>query len=148
LNGLARDASACSHARRLFVRAKNNDAAESDNQTLAFHVDAREVGEDPVTKTPIRAPFVVWQLGYVDITATEAMQAAAESKAPGQRDTAKEFVKGLLGGGPVPVTEIEEGAKAALISSRTLERAKVVLKVIVYKDRATPHGKWFWRLPT
>jgi hypothetical protein len=43
--------------RKLFVRAKNNDAAESDNKTLAFHFDTREVGKDPDTNAEIRAPL-------------------------------------------------------------------------------------------
>jgi putative DNA primase/helicase len=65
--------------RKLFVRAKNNDAANSDNQTLAFHFEVREVGHDAELGKPIRAPFIVWNPGYVDITANEAMQAAAET---------------------------------------------------------------------
>jgi hypothetical protein len=77
------------NARKLFVRAKNNDAAEADNKTLAFHFDVKEVGADPDSGELIRAPFIVWEPGYVDVTATEAMQAAAENKSPGERDEAK-----------------------------------------------------------
>ena len=64
------------NARKLFVRAKNNDASEADNQTLAYHFEVRQVGIDPDSGDPIQAPFVVWEAGYVDVTATEAMQAA------------------------------------------------------------------------
>ena len=83
--------------RKLFVRAKNNDAAESDNETLAFHFDVREVGADPDTGRPIWAPFIVWDSGYVDITATEAMQAASEQKSPGAREASRPgtFTTGL-----------------------------------------------------
>jgi hypothetical protein len=52
----------------------------------------------------------------------------------------------FLSAGPVPVKEIEEAA-AQLISKRTLERAKEDLHIIVDKNRSTPGGKWFWKLP-
>jgi DNA polymerase len=141
--------------RKLFVRAKNNDAAESDNGTLAFHFDTREVGTDPKSSKPIRAPFVVWEPGYVDITATEAMQAASESKSPGERDKAKRFVQDMLAGGQkIPANEIKAAAEANGLSWRTINRAKDELKdkdglgIIVDKDRAKPDGKWFWKLET
>ena len=136
------------NARKLFVRAKNNDAAESDNQTLAFHFDVRQVGADPETGEPIRAPFIVWEPGYVDVTATEAMQAASENKAPGARDKAKNLLLALLTGGhEVPADEIEDTAKGHGISLKTMRRAADDLKVVVDKDRSTPKGKWFWKLP-
>jgi DNA polymerase len=141
--------------RKLFVRAKNNDAAESDNGTLAFHFDTREVGTDPKSSKPIRAPFVVWEPGYVDITATEAMQAASESKSPGERDKAKRFVQDMLAGGQkIPANEIKAAAEANGLSWRTINRAKDELKdkdgldIIVDKDRTKPDGKWFWKLET
>jgi hypothetical protein len=135
------------NARKLFVRAKNNDAAETDNQTLAFHFSSREVGVDPDTGELIRAPFIEWEPGYVDITATEAMQAAAESKSVGARDKAKQFLLTYLSAGPAPSTEVEQAAKAHLISKRTLERAADELKITIDKDRTKPDGKWFWKLP-
>ena len=133
--------------RQLFVRAKNNDAAKADNLTLAFHFDVREVGADPDTGEIIRAPFIVWEPGYVDVTATEAMQAASEQKSPTTRDKAKQFLHAVLAAGPVLVEEITEAANAELISKRTLERAKEDLGVITEKDRTVPRGKWFWKLP-
>ena len=135
------------HQRKLFVRAKNNDAAETDNQTIAFHFDVREVGTDPDTGALIRAPFIVWLPGYIDITATEAMQAASEQKSPSARDAAKEFLRAILAGGPVLMTEIKEAAAAELISKRTLERAKKDLHVRAEKGRGASDGKWLWVLP-
>jgi putative DNA primase/helicase len=135
--------------RKLFVRAKNNDAAESDNQTLAYHFDVREVGFDTELGKAIRAPFIVWEPGYVDITATEAMQAAGENKSPGERDKAKDLLLTLLAGGAeVPVEDIKDTAeKGHGISWRTMKRAKNDLKIVAVKDRETQHGKWFWKLP-
>jgi DNA polymerase bacteriophage-type len=136
------------NGRKLFVRAKNNDAAEADNQTLAYHFDVRQVGTDPGSGAPIRAPFIVWEPGYVDVTASEAMQAASENKSPGERDNAKNLLRALLSGDrEVPVEEIKDAAEGHGIAWRTLRRAADDLKVIVDKDRTTPKGKWFWQLP-
>lgn len=66
----------------------------------------------------------MWEAGYVDVTATEALQAAAEHKSPGARDEAKQFLLTMLAGGPVPVKEINDAAEAAGISWRTVERVK------------------------
>jgi putative DNA primase/helicase len=135
--------------RKLFVRAKNNDAAEADNQTMAYHFDVREVGFDTELGKVIRAPFIVWEPGYVDITATEAMQAAGENKSPGERDKAKDLLLALLAGGAeVPVEDIKDAAeKGHGISWRTVKRAKDDLKIVAVKDRETARGKWFWKLP-
>ena len=65
--------------RKLFVRAKNNDAAESDNQTLAYHFDVRDVGKDHDSGEPIKASSIVWEPGYVDVTATEASRRPART---------------------------------------------------------------------
>ena len=136
--------------RKLFVRAKNNDAAEADNKTLAFYFDTKEVGRDPDTDAEIRAPFIVWQAGYVDVTATEAMQAANESKSPSERNRAKELLRDFLVASPdrrAPQTEIEDYAKAEKISDRTLRRAKADLKIRAEKDRTAAGNPWYWVLP-
>jgi DNA polymerase len=88
------------NARKLFVKGKNN-LAPRDQKTLAFGFAEREVGVDKRTAASIRAPYIVWHTEPVDITATEAMQAAAESKSPGARDNAKQFLQALLSDGPV-----------------------------------------------
>ncbi|WP_271523273.1 AAA family ATPase [Bradyrhizobium sp. CCBAU 53380] len=141
--------------RKLFVRAKNNDAAESDNQTLAYHFEVRDVGTDPKSGKPISAPYIVWENGYVDVTATEAMSAAAENKSPAQRDQAKQFVLDMLaGGGEVPTAELKQAAEAHGYSWRMIERAKAALMkddgivITVDKERGKPTGKWFWKLET
>jgi hypothetical protein len=71
------------------------------------------------------APRVVWGSEYVEITATEAMEAEAGGKSGAHaKDTAKTFLKDLLANGPVAKLEIEEAAEANDISMRTLKRAK------------------------
>jgi hypothetical protein len=70
------------HERKLFVRAKNNVAAKSKNKTLAFRFTAREVGTDKKSGKPIWAPHIIWDPQYVDVSASEARQAASDSKSP------------------------------------------------------------------
>ena len=55
-------------------------------------------GFDAELDKPIRAPFIVWEPEYVDITTNEAMQAASENKSPGERDNAKNLLLALRGG--------------------------------------------------
>jgi hypothetical protein len=131
------------HQRRLLVRGKNN-LAKRDDRALAFRVDAFEVGRDKRNGLAIEAPFLIWDAEYVEITATEALQAATENKAPGARNTAKKFLRELLRNGPVAATEIEKAAKAEGITTRTLHRAKQELGIVAKKDG--PDGKWQWYL--
>src|SRR5262249_44236326 len=135
--------------RRLMSRAKNNIASEENNQTLAFHFETKQVGKDWRDGRPIEAPFVVFESGYVNVTATEALSAVNENKAPGALDDAKDFLREMLvsGGGRAPKADIEEAAEAEKISIATLRRAKAVLKVRAEKERGVLDGKWCWVLP-
>src|SRR5215475_7329740 len=58
---------------RLFVKAKNNLAP--DKHALRFMVGTRMVGNDP-DAGEIWAPYVLWDSEHVEVTATEAMEAA------------------------------------------------------------------------
>jgi DNA polymerase I-like protein with 3'-5' exonuclease and polymerase domains len=134
--------------RKLIVRAKNNLVESGQKRkSLAFHFEVQHVGTDPRNDKPIIAPFVVWEPGYVDISATEALQAASENKAPAAVDEAKRFLLDMLANGPVAKKEIEDAAEGSEISLATLRRAKRILRVIAEKDRDTPKGSWFWMLP-
>jgi putative DNA primase/helicase len=132
--------------RKLLVRAKNNVAVKCRNQTLAFRFDVREVGVDRRNNKPIMAPFIVFEAEYVDVSAMEAMQAAADNKSPTMRDSAKKFLFEIIANGPVLRKEIEEAAEANGISRGTLFRAKDELKVVAIKDK-TKDGPWRWQLP-
>jgi hypothetical protein len=131
------------------TRAKNNVASEENNKTLAFHFETRQVGKDWRDGRPIEAPFIVWEEGYVDVTATEALSAVNANKAPGAVEDAKDFLRDILlvNGGRAPKVDIEEAAEAEKISDATLRRAKKALKVKSEKDRTVPEGKWYWALP-
>src|SRR5262249_11750352 len=134
--------------RKLFVKGKNN-LAPPEQKTLAFGFSEREVGTDKQTGAPIRAPYIVWHPEPVDITATEAMQAAAECKSPSARDDAKQFLGTLLSGGAVASKEVHEAAKENGVSPRTLRRAKDELGVEVRRDGPMENGvhTWQWHLP-
>jgi putative DNA primase/helicase len=134
--------------RKLFVKGKNN-LAPRHQQTLAFGFDEREVGTDKRTGAIIQAPYIVWHPDPVDITATEAMQAAAESKSPSARDNARQFLEALLSDGPAGSKDVHEAAKENGISRITLRRAKDDLKIEVKKDGPVVEGErtWQWHLP-
>jgi putative DNA primase/helicase len=133
--------------RKLFVRAKNNVAAKHKNQTLAYRFLESEVGTDEDTGEPIKAPYIVWDPQYVDVTAIEAMQAASDTRSPALKDEAKKFLREILAQGPVPKDEVEEAADGNGISERTLKRAKHELKVVAQKENGKMNGKWTWELP-
>jgi hypothetical protein len=134
--------------RKLLVKGKNN-LAPRDQPTLAFGFEEKEVGTDARLGIPIRAPYIVWHPDPVDITAVEAMQAAAESKSPSARINARQFLEGLLGAGPVASREVAEAAKENGISPRTLRRAKDDLHVEIKPDGPTidGHHTWRWHIP-
>jgi hypothetical protein len=129
---------------------KNNlaDAAQK-RKSLAFHFDAKQVGTDPRNGKPIEAPFIVFEPGYVDVTASEALSAVNENKSPTILEDAKQFLRDMMvvGGGRAPRVDIEEAAEAEKISERTLRRAKTALKIRAEKDRTAADGKWYWVLP-
>jgi DNA polymerase I-like protein with 3'-5' exonuclease and polymerase domains len=135
--------------RRLFVRGKNN-LARHDQKTLAFSIDAREVGTDKRTGNPIHRPYITWHDEPVDITAVEAMQAASENKSPSARADAKQFLKIFLSNGPIDSTETMAAAKENGISVATLRRAQRDLHIDIKHDGPIDNKgdrSWRWHLP-
>jgi putative DNA primase/helicase len=132
------------NCRKLLVKGKNN-LARAEQKALAYAFEEVNVGADEKTGAPVLAPHIVWQPEHVDVTAMEAMQAAADSKSPSARDDAKKFLELMLSGGPVGSTELEEAAEANGISLRTLHRAKAELKIVAHKDGPKKDGENTWR---
>ena len=133
---------------RLFVKAKNNLAP--DKHALRFGVGTRHVGNDPDTNAEIWAPHVIWDSEHVEVTATEAMEAAESggSSARARRKEAEEFLRLRLASEPVPTKEIEEEAKAHGISvTGALRRARTELGVRVFKQPGKLDSAWFWEMP-
>lgn len=131
---------------RLFVKAKNNLAP--DKNALRFGMGTRHVGYDSDTEVEIWAPHVEWDSETIEVTATEAMEAAESGKGPARerREEAEEFLKSRLAAGPVLTKDIEEEAKAQGISIMgALKRARKELGVQVF--RKTADAGWFMKLP-
>jgi hypothetical protein len=129
--------------RKLFTKGKNN-LARGDIKSLSYGFGLCKVGKDPVSGKPIEAPHIIW-LGHVDVSASEAMQAANENKSPGAKDAAKQFLLDYLADAPMPQKDVIDAAGANLITERTLRRAKDDLKRVVAK-RDGPKGEWRWHL--
>ena len=131
--------------RRLFVRGKNN-IARAEQKTLAFGIEECVVGTSKKTKREVRAPHVVWHDEPVDITATEALRAAAENKSPSALEEAKRLLNTLVSNGPVNVADINEAAEQNGISKTTLRRAREQLHIRPEKDGPkNEKGEITWR---
>lgn len=130
--------------RKLFVKGKGN-LAPANIKALAFGFGVRDVGHDPDSGKTIQAPHIIWHPHPVEVTSSEAMQAATENKSPAARDAAKNFLIDLLSAGPVPKSDIEEAAEANCISEGTLRRAKAELKITAKKNGFDTG--WVWELP-
>jgi putative DNA primase/helicase len=129
---------------RLFVKAKNNLAP--DTKALTYGVNAVVVGKDQRTGQDIWAPRVVWGLKHREITATEAMEAAAAGRSrAGTKEAAETFLRDMLANGPIAKRDIEEAAEANCISDITLRRAKADLGIVARK--AGMKDGWTWQLP-
>lgn len=133
---------------RLFVKAKNNLAP--DKHALRFMVGVRAVGHDPETQAEIWAPHVIWDSKHVEVTATEAMEAAEGGRGAGHmaRREAEDFLRSKLAYGPVLKKEIDEEAEAHGISvTGALKRAKQKLQIKTWKEKGKVDGEWFCEMP-
>jgi hypothetical protein len=131
--------------RKLLVKGKNN-LAPHDTKALAYGFGAREVGKDKRTGSAIWAPHIIWYPQHVDVTATEAMQAAGNQSGYAKRE-AREFLLERLEAGPVKARAIREEAKQNGISAATLKRAKKDLRIESHKEMGKVDGEWTWELP-
>jgi hypothetical protein len=86
-------------------------------------------------------PRLHW-LGECDATADELCRPSAGGESP-DRATADEWLLAALVGGPRPAAELQDKAKAAGYSKRTLRRAKKRLGVAA--QRVTQGGQSFWQ---
>jgi putative DNA primase/helicase len=132
--------------RKLFIKAKNNLAP--DTKALSYGISARIVGRDPVNMKEIWAPYVVWGLEHVEISAVQAMEAESTgSAARNPREAAKELLKRLLANGPMLQKDIQDEAKADDISMVTLRRAKKDLGITGNKRGLNGGWQWFFPKP-
>ena len=141
---VTRDPESEDPARRLFVQAKNNLAA--DHGGLAFRVEQRMVGND------ILASAIAWESEKVTRNADEILAASRDTKSTPERVEAEEFLREFLRAGPRAATEVEAEAKDAGLSWATVRRAQKSLRIKPYRkaesgDGLGKQGRWYWALP-
>ena len=142
---VTRDPDSRDPARRLFVQAKNNLAADCGG--LAFRVEQHLVGNDIV------ASAIAWESERITRTADEILAANREGNESPERVEAEDFLNDALSSGDRPSTEIVAEAKGAGISWRTIRRAQKALGIKPYRKAETgdglgKSGRWYWSLPS
>jgi hypothetical protein len=119
--------------RRLLLPGKNNLAAEG--RGLAFTIEGSP-------------PAIRWEESPVDLTANEALRSENEARSDEQSNSARapvhEWLRELLGNGPLSATDVRREADDAGFSWRTVHRAKDDLAI--RPVRSGPTGPWVWRL--
>ncbi|MER9421447.1 AAA family ATPase [Mesorhizobium sp. M0317] len=128
--------------RRLLTVAKNNIGPDGADQSLAFRVVSRDIGNG------IFAPAIEWD-EQVSISADAAIGFQEQPK-PGRRpsamDDAKAFLRRTLKGGRMLSAELDAAAANEGISTGTLKNAKKAVGVISNKENASA-GRWWCFMP-
>jgi putative DNA primase/helicase len=117
--------------RRLLLSGKNNLAPEGTG--LAF-----DIGGIP--------PAIQWEPSPVNMRADDALAAETDDGGDGGAlAEATDFLRAELAHGRRAGTDVKAAAKAAGISTRTLDRARARLGVVTAPDGY--RGPWTWALP-
>lgn len=127
--------------RRLFLPAKNNLSGARFG--LAYRMEAKS------TSDAVTAPAVVWDSALVTMSADEALASAAGARKmqPALTD-AVDFLRVLLGAGPIPAKVIKSEASDAGIRIGSLRRAADILGVKARRiGGIAGTGSWIWELP-
>lgn len=96
-------------------------------------------------RRPLNAA-IAWQgASHVGIEDCFATGTGAHGPEPQERKDAEAFLREMLSGGSIAVSELLNAAKAQRIGAITLRRAKNALGVQAYKPTFT--SGWFWKLP-
>ena len=116
--------------RRILAANKHNLSRAAPS--LAFRIDT----------APNGAARVAWG-GTSTLTAGDILKEPADQEQKSALSEAKEFLSQELGDGSVPAERVEDDARGAQISMRTLKRAKRALGV-----KSRKRGDvWYWELP-
>ena len=126
--------------RRLLLHAKNNLAPPPLG--LAYRIKDKLVGEPGRLVT---APYVVWDLDHVTVTANEALAADATMGGDATAGEADDFLRELLAKGPVSAKQVKADVEEAGLSWSTIKRAKARLGIKAQK--AGMDGGWSWSMP-
>jgi len=130
-----------STGRRLFTDAKPGIRARQP--TLVYRIEVVDTKcIDPETEMSIEAPVIRWE-GQSELTADEAIAASKPTKSA--YGDVREFLREILGAGPVSVKVIVERGDERKLSYDQLKRGKKLLNVTAYKQ--SMGGPWMWALP-
>lgn len=125
-------------SRRLMLRVKNNIAKAGGG--LAYRTSTKPIMIDGL---PEFQPYVEW-LGGTEQSASDVLISGAPVGRPADKtDDAKGWLADFLKDGEQLATDVEKFGKRAGHAMRTLNRAKVELKVTSDKI----DGRWCWVLP-
>lgn len=122
--------------KRLFIPVKNN--LGNDNRGMTFQIEECEI------EGGIHTSRVIWDEGFINVSADDALSPLGDPEERGALDAAKEFLVELLSSGPVIAKQVYADAKHAGHSEATVKRAKALLPI---KAKKRPgDAKWEWSL--
>ncbi|MDP9479879.1 MAG: AAA family ATPase [Actinomycetota bacterium] len=122
--------------RRVLASIKSNLAAPAPS--LVFALSSTQSG----------AVRVDWK-GESNLDASALLSAPTDNEERSALSEAQEFLREVLGDGPLPSKDVENEGRDAGIEPRTLKRAKQQLGIISERQGGIgERGKWYWRLPT
>ena len=127
--------------RRLFLPAKNNLA--NARTGLAYRIEAKATSEGKTSSA------LVWHTSPVLTSADEALASASgQTKQPPALTDAEDFLRLLLGSGPMAAKAIRSEASEAGVSVASLRRAARTLEVKSRRVGGLANkGHWIWELP-
>jgi hypothetical protein len=119
--------------RHLLACTKNNLAESA--ATLAYRIGREESAP----------PIVIWE-GPVALTA-DALVPTAPTESGTALSAASAFLIDVLAHGTVSRSAVVRQARAAGITDRTLDRARIALHVTSHQQHEYGHNVWYWTLP-
>jgi putative DNA primase/helicase len=125
--------------RILFLHAKNNMARKP--QGLAYRLLQTIVGDNIV------ASYVHWEDTPVTISADQALGAAQSTGSRTGKEEATDFLRDVLEKGEVAAEDVQQAARKADITPKSLRSAREALKVKSRREGFGPGAKWYWSLP-
>ena len=127
--------------RRQFLPAKNNLA--SARPGLAYRIEAK------ATSNGVTSSAVVWDSTPALESADDAVASSVgRTKLQSALTDAEDFLRVVLGAGPVPAKDVKSEASDAGVSSASLRRAAEALGVKSRRvEGIADKGRWKWGLP-
>lgn len=127
--------------RRILAAVKSSLAVTPPS--LAYRLETVII-DSPVG--PITTSRVAWE-GVADYTSADLVAAPSRDVERTPRDEAEEFLRGMLGGGPVEAEVVKTAATKDGISERTLRRVKTDIGVVSQREGFGPGSVVRWSLP-